>query len=83
MNPLGYANHGRLEVFLNDEWGTVCDDYFGSYDADTVCRQLGFSGPSSSNLVLGTCSGCSTPIGAYSIQGLGMQWFGIVLLCPC
>lgn len=43
LQPAGTGNTGRVEVCLNEVWGSVCSDNWDTNDASVACRQLGFS----------------------------------------
>ena len=47
MNHLiqgGHTSQGLVEVHCNGQWGTVCNAKFDQTEANTVCRQLGYTG---------------------------------------
>ena len=40
----GSSNYiGRVEVCIDEIWGTVCNDFWDSTDAGVICTQLGYS----------------------------------------
>ena len=39
----GNRNSGRLEVYHDGEWGSVCSDKFGYHEAKVACRMIGYS----------------------------------------
>ena len=42
-NGISNINNGRLEVYYQGQWGTVCSDFFGQTEANVACQQLGYS----------------------------------------
>ncbi|KAJ8032290.1 Neurotrypsin [Holothuria leucospilota] len=82
--PGSSAGEGRVEVYYDGQWGTVCDDDWDDTDASVICRQLGLghsgiaeccgsfgegSGPIWLDNVL--CSGLENNVGACGNNGWG------------
>nr|XP_034327458.1 protein PFC0760c-like isoform X1 [Crassostrea gigas] len=57
----GGRTYGRVEVYHNGAWGTVCDDDWDTSDAQVACRMMGLSGGTARNE-------------AYYGQGTGTIW---------
>ena len=54
------TGEGRVEIFHNNSWATVCDDRWGNTDAGVVCRQLGLNSSGSAVSTAGFGQGTGT-----------------------
>ena len=65
---------GRVEVCINDQWGTVCDDGWDSDDATVICKQLDYAYTGSE------CKCCSDVIWTFSrmLLYLWCRWNSIL-----
>lgn len=37
------STEGRVEICIDETWGTICDDQWSTVDAQVACRSLGLS----------------------------------------
>ena len=51
----GYLSSGIAEVYLNDQWGAMCDYEIADNEASTICRQLGYTSSSGHTSTLSRC----------------------------
>ena len=49
-------NEGRVEICLNNEWGTTCDNNWSTNDANVACGVLGFSSTSEHSISVSASS---------------------------
>ena len=38
-----FRRYGRVEICIDNVWGTICDNYWNDKDASVVCKMLGYS----------------------------------------
>ena len=60
------------EIFISDEWGTICDSLWGLEEASVVCRQLNYSGADLA-LVAGDYGQGEGPVHLGSVQCAGTE----------
>ena len=84
-------DEGRVEMYYNGQWGTVCNIGWDDIDASIVCKQLGFGssgtaildvqvyGPGTGRVLLSNvmCSSNDTTLSSCAHHGVG------IAVCGC
>ena len=74
QGPLSADGAGRVEVFYNGKWGTICDHSWDIDDARVVCRQLGYRNKYGVRAFLGRdVSDGTGPIWLYDVDCIGNE----------
>ena len=64
---------GRVEIYYQGKWGTVCDEGWDINDATVVCRQLGYQEALSITTMASSFGAGSGPIQLQDVNCLGNE----------
>ncbi|XP_071956592.1 scavenger receptor cysteine-rich domain superfamily protein-like [Antedon mediterranea] len=67
------VSEGRVDVYLDGQWGTICDDGWDIFDANIVCVQLGFDSARSVQSINAYPSGEHLPIHLKDVFCIGYE----------
>ena len=52
-----FRRYGRVQICVNNIWGTVCDDFWDDKDASVVCKMLRYSPHGKYRIILMSLNG--------------------------